>query len=73
MFGKTKKYLRKIYGKPTDNVYKPDVNVNVRYHYDYVRRQSRDFMIDDITWDDLNMDRIYAVSYTHLDVYKRQE
>ena len=62
MFGKTKKYLRKIYGKPTDNVYKPDVNVNVRYHYDYVRRQSRDFMIDDITWDDLNMDRIYEKS-----------
>lgn len=62
MFGKTKKYLRKIYGKPTDNVYKPDVNVNVRYHYDYARRQSRDFMIDDITWDDLNMDRIYEKS-----------
>lgn len=59
MFGKTKRYLRKMYGKPTDNVYKPDVNVNVRYHYDFVYKNCDDFMIDDITWDDLNMDRIY--------------
>lgn len=62
MFGKTKRYLKKMYGTVSDNEYNPEVNVNVRYHYDYERKHSKDFMIDDITWDDLDMDRIYEKS-----------
>ncbi len=62
MFGKTKEYLKSKYGNPNDYTYKPDVDINAKYHYDYMRMRHNDFYIDDITWDDLDLDRVYESS-----------
>lgn len=53
-----REYLREVYGSFSDREYNPgDMERIARYY----RRQCKESTIDDITWNDLNMDGIFAL------------
>ncbi len=53
---KLKKTLTESYGKASDKVMAPERYEQVSLYY---KRHKKDFQIDDITWNDLDMDTIY--------------
>lgn len=61
-----KKFIKKLYenyGKLPDKEYKPEQFENIS-HYFFKHREG--FCIDDITWNDLNMDEVFKrMNYTH--------
>lgn len=57
---KLKKLLRGAYGKVPDPTYLEGDMSNIRAYYDYRRDRGFDpFLIDEITWSDLDMDRVF--------------
>lgn len=55
--------LKKEYGQPRGNAEAPDRYAHIGRYYEKHRRS---YSVDDITWNDLNMDRLYQrVNYAH--------
>ena len=51
--------IRRIYGKPSERVYE-NWELEAISHY-FRRREQEGFVIDDITWNDLDMNRVYRM------------
>ena len=57
---KLKRMLREGYGKAPDATYFEGDMSSIRAYYDYRRDRGLDpFLIDEITWNDLDMDRVF--------------
>lgn len=57
---KLKRMLREGYGKVPDATYFEGDMSSIRAYYDYRRDRGLDpFLIDEITWNDLDMDRVF--------------
>ena len=48
------------------------IEANLQYYRDYITGEIRKGRTEEQVMDDLGDPRLIAVSYTHLDVYKRQ-
>lgn len=58
--GKLKKLLERSFGQKPDPYYFPGDMEHIRTYYDYRKKHELDeFLIDDITWNDLDMDRVF--------------
>lgn len=61
-----KKFIRLLYteyGKLPEKEYKPEQFANISHYYE---KHKKDFYIDDITWNDLNMDEVFKkINYTY--------
>ena len=52
--------LERDYGRAPDAVYFPEDMGNIRAYFDYRRDQGRDdFLLDETTWNDLDLDRLF--------------
>ena len=49
--------IRRIFGKVPEREYSPDDLERISHYFR--RKESADFCIDDITWNDLDMDRVF--------------
>ncbi len=57
---KLRRRLENQYGKAPDLLYFPGDMENIKSYYDYRRKTEPDaFLLDEITWNDLGMDRIF--------------
>ncbi len=57
---KLQKRLRAAFGKAPDPMYFPGDMESIRAYYDFRQENGLDaFLIDEITWNDLDMDRVY--------------
>lgn len=54
-----RKKIRRIYGKVPEREYEPGDIRNISKYFE--RKREHQFVIDDITWNDLDMDRIYML------------
>lgn len=53
------KKIRRIYGKPSERQYEPGDIENISHYFR--RKCGEGFYIDDITWNDLDMDHVYRM------------
>ena len=52
--------LRDNYGRRPDPFYAAGDMATIRSYHDYMReREPERFMVDDVTWSDLDMDRVF--------------
>ena len=66
---KNRRQIRAQWGKAPDTKYSEDIYNSVRNYFDNHKDQGKNFFIDDITWNDLDMNRIFArVNITRTDV-----
>ncbi len=65
---KNKRQIRAQWGKAPDTKYTEDIYNSIRNYFDNHKDQEKNFFIDDITWNDLDMNRIFSrVNITRTD------
>lgn len=65
---KNKRRIRAQWGKAPDTKYTEDIYNSIRNYFDNHKDQEKNFFIDDITWNDLDMNRIFSrVNITRTD------
>ncbi|AEY65807.1 DNA mismatch repair protein MutS [Clostridium sp. BNL1100] len=66
---KNRRQIRAQWGKAPNTKYTEDIYNSVRNYFDNQKDQGKNFFIDDITWNDLDMNRIFSrVNITRTDV-----
>ncbi len=66
---KNRKQIRAQWGKVPNIKYTEDIYNSVRNYFDNHKNQGKNFFIDDITWNDLDMNRIFSrLNITRTDV-----
>lgn len=58
------KKIRRTYGKPSERHYEPGDIENISHYFR--RKCGEGFYIDDITWNDLDMDHLYQMVNQHI-------